>query len=355
MGRDQRVGCFDTVHEGERIEQVKLWGTGLRWVHVGDVVGAPRGGLAPGATYTMAMRSGGYVHVVGGVIKGWRDEPGPKPLLTTGGDSFDPADWPNGDFGPWYFEADMPARVRRDLWPSDPCEACTGSKLRAVKGRDGVGARHRAEAERLVEKQLEADLDEEIRLALAQKWLAHGGSLRMDCAVAARLLEAEAAPVVAGRRLQMVLASIPVGDPAWQSTAAFVGFVAKDLSADDVRKCLRMLANALPEQAHSDDVITWLRSYKESDFREAAEEAVRAHGADVLAAIPLRFWAQDVAAPSLMQRVIERAFGRRFTADESGALSWALLDLAGYLEGLSPERLHEALTAKPAALAGQQI
>ncbi len=340
------MGCFDTVHDVERVEQLKLWENGLRFLHIGDVVGAPRGGLAPDCTYTVAMRSGGYVHVVGGVIMGWEDEPGPEPLLTTGGDSFDPAEWPNGDFGPWYFEADMPARVRRQLWPSEPCGACARPKLRAVNEADSVRARTRAEAKRLVEEQLQVDPDDEARLALARQRLAHGGSLQIDCEAAGRLLEVETAPVVAGQRLQLLLAATAKGDPTWQSAAAFVGFAAKYLHVEDVRKCLRMLADALPEQADSDDLITWLRSYKESDFRQAAEDAVRAHGADVLAAIPLRFWAQDVAAGELMERLLEPVLGRAFTEDESGALPGALLGLTGYLEGSLQTVLHAALRAK---------
>ena len=340
------MGCFDTVHDGERSEQVKLWGKGLRYLHLGDFVGAPRGGLAPKATYTVAMRSGGYVHVAGGVIKAWEDEPGSEPLLMTDGDSFDPQEWPGGVFGPWYFYADMPARVRRDVWPSDPCEDCGRPKLRAVNQADSVGARNRAEAKRLVEEQLQADPDDETRLVLARQWLARGGNVYIDGEAAGRLLEAGIAPVLAGRRLRQLLSSIPLGDPLWSAAAVLLGCVAKDLPADDVRKCLRLLANALPERHDSNDLADWLRSYEDSDFRDAAEDAVRAHGADVLAAIPLRYWAQDVAAGTLMERLLEPVLGRAFTEDESGALPWALLDLAGYLEGLLPTMLHAALTAK---------
>jgi len=58
---------YDTLHDGPRVEQLKLWGKGLRHLHVGERVGLPRGGLAPDATYAVVMRRGGFVHLVDGV------------------------------------------------------------------------------------------------------------------------------------------------------------------------------------------------------------------------------------------------------------------------------------------------
>lgn len=44
---------YDTLHVGDRTEQVKLWGKALSWFHLGDQVAPPRGGLAPDGDSTV--------------------------------------------------------------------------------------------------------------------------------------------------------------------------------------------------------------------------------------------------------------------------------------------------------------
>ncbi len=130
------MGTFDTVHDGDRYEQVKLWGKGLRYLHVGDRVGLPRGGLGTTGTYSVAMVSGGFVHVLDGVITGWHEAPGAGPQLTTSGGRFDPAHWPGGPFGPWYRDADAPPdrRVFTDL--DRDCPRHGAPPLRVVREED---------------------------------------------------------------------------------------------------------------------------------------------------------------------------------------------------------------------------
>lgn len=87
-------GRHDRIHVDNRHGLVNLW-----WehavVHQGHYVGPPRGGLVPdpSADYSVAMPTGGYLHVEAGVVTAWNDAPGPGQLIRADGDSFDPADY----------------------------------------------------------------------------------------------------------------------------------------------------------------------------------------------------------------------------------------------------------------------
>jgi hypothetical protein len=361
-----RVGCFDTVHDGERVEQVKLWGNGLRLLHVGDRVGSPRGGLAPEGTYSVAMRSGGSVHVLDGVITGWDDEAAPEPLLTTGGGVFDPADYPGGDFGPWYRFAEMPRRLRWDGDP-EPCPRCSGAPVRLVSERLVERDRRATAARKTVEAEIGAGLDEAGRIGMARRWLDAGESAPVTYEAIAALLDIERDPLAAGPRLVRLLEELPAEDSVWISAAGVVGSAARFLHAAGVRKCLRLLADALPERdrsrrrAEPDDqemhpaiarrrrallpAPSGVRVMRYSDmiFRDAAEDAVAVQGAGVLPAIPLRFWAQDIAAHPLIEKLLLPIAGRPFTDEEADALKFALSKLGGYLAELNPYQLLAAI------------
>ncbi len=88
------AGQHDRVHvpDGDRHARVSLW-----WsddvVHPGDRVGPPRGGMSPGtqASYSVALPSGGYLWIEGGVLTGWRGRSMPERVLVRAdGQEFDP-------------------------------------------------------------------------------------------------------------------------------------------------------------------------------------------------------------------------------------------------------------------------
>ncbi len=100
------AGAFGGQHDAVHIcgtdgrpgihARVSLW-----WwpgvVHVGDAVGAPRGGLVPGRrpSYAVALPVGGYALVVDGVLIGWRRTPPTTgPVLRADGELFDPQERP---------------------------------------------------------------------------------------------------------------------------------------------------------------------------------------------------------------------------------------------------------------------
>jgi hypothetical protein len=92
-----------------------------------------------------------------------------------------------------------------------------------------------------------------------------------------------------------------------------------------------------------DDLLSWLGRYGDLEFRAAAEAAVACHGAAVLPAVPLRFWGQDVAAAELAAPLLAPLLGRPFTSAETRVVTWALLDLPGFLRTLNPRDLAAAI------------
>jgi hypothetical protein len=369
------LGTYDTLHDGERYEQVKLWGKGLRYLHVGDRVGLPRGGLAPNGTYSVAMVTGGYVHVVDGVIIGWEDEPGEGPLLMTGGSRFDLADWPGGSFGPWYRDADAPPEQRIFAEVEGGCPRHGPPSLRVVRDDDPDLRRERAlaAARADVAARLEAGLDEAARIEAAREYLAESsGFVQVACEGAAGLLGMVEEPKCAGSRFATLLSSAPADAPEWRNAASLLERYAAVLPAAAVAECLRLLADALPADvlpgadspvdppmdggqpasrrrrrrgrtSADDDFLAWLGRYGDIDFRAAAEAAVARHGAAVLPAVPLCFWGRDIVVTELAAPLLEPVLGREFTPPELDALTWALLTVPGYLEALDAETLGAAL------------
>jgi hypothetical protein len=369
------MGTYDTLHHGDRQEQVKLWGKGLRHLHVGDRVGPPRGGLAPAGTYTVVMHAGGYVHVAEGVVTGWEDVPGSGPQLMTGGGRFVAVDWPGGPFGPWYRDDDVPPH-RRTTTPVDgECPRLGRPTLRLVHRDDSGSQLDRARAEVLadVAARLDAGLDEPTRLDTARALLAdrtgHSSSVARE-AVAA-LLEVSRVPERAGRRLVDLLSSAEPDAPEWRNAAAFVTDHAAALPTPELTAVLALLAAALPTppaptaDPPSQPVVTgghprvrhrrsqaadldddWLHEigrYGEPYFLGAAEAAVASHGAAVLPAVPLTFWGRDIVVPELAAPLLAPVLGRELTPAEIGALTWALDDLPGGLAGLDADTLAVAL------------
>jgi hypothetical protein len=359
------MGTYDTVHDGDRFEQVKLWGKGLRHLHVGDTVGLPRGGLGPDGVYTVVMRLGGYIHVVNGVIAGWHDEPGVGPQLTTGGYRFDPADWPGGPFGGWYPFADAPPGRRT---PYDAAEECPGPRLTLLGDQPGVDAA-RAVMAADVAARLAVEPTEAERLEAARSFLSDTrGYAAVACEAVARLLGVEQEPDVAGARLVRLFSSLRPGDAEWTNAARTVARYAAVLPADAVARCLHLLAAALsaPESetdgrtddddlAHPafrrrrsrisryDAFLDRLGRYGELDFQAAAEAAVARHGAAVLPAVPLRFWGRDVVVAEVAVPLLRPLLGRELTTEEEPWVLDALLDVPGTLVTLESAVLHEAL------------
>jgi hypothetical protein len=362
------MGMFDTVHDGGRFEQVKLWGKALRHFHVGDTVGLPRGGLGPDGVYNVAMRVGGFVHVVDGVIVGWHDEPGAGPQLTTRGYRYETADYPGGPFGAWYRYADAPP-VQRSAY--DAAEDCPRPALAAVGSRPPSGidiARAAAQAD--VSARLASGLSESERLEAARTYLSDvHGYVQVARAAVAQLLGVEDEPDRAGRRLVALLSSLPEGAPEWPNAAGTVARCAAFLPASDVAECLRLLAAELSAEEASDDDRSdteddsthpafarrrarvadrdrWLdelRRYGDRDFLPAAESAVARHGSAVLSAVPLRFWGWDIVVPELAAPLLRPVLGRDFTVQEQDWLLDALLDVPDRLESLDAVTLEEAL------------
>ncbi|MGY1601150.1 hypothetical protein [Geodermatophilus sp. SYSU D00815] len=366
------MGTYDTLHHGERYEQVKLWGKGLRYLHVGDRVGLPRGGLAPSGTYTVAMVTGGYVHVVDGVVAGWEDEPGEGPLLMTGGGRFRPQDWPGGPFGPWYRDADAPPDRRVFASIDRGCPRHGGPALRVVRDDDPDSRRERAVAAARadVAALLAAGPDDATRIEAARGYLVQSGYHQVACESAAALLGLDEDLDRAGDRLVELLSTAAPDAPEWPNAAGFVEEHAAVLPAAAVAGSLRLLAEALPGAAPAadappepadgvehpavrrrrrrvarsdDDWVRELGRYGDLHFRAAAEAAVARHGAAVLPAIPLRFWGQDIVVDELAAPLLAPVLGRAFTRAELDVLTWALLGVPGRLETLDAETLAAAL------------
>jgi hypothetical protein len=368
------VGTFDTVHDGDRYEQVKLWGKRLRYLHVGDRVGLPRGGLGPTGTYTVAMVTGGFLHVVDGVITGWHEEPGAGPRLTTGGGTFDPADWPGGPFGPWYREEDAPPDRRVLAGPDRGCTRHRPRSLRVIRENDPDSRRELAvaAAHADVEARLADGLDEGGRIDAAREYLADRlGRVQVACEAAAALLDVYDDPDLAGARLTNLLSSTAPDAPEWSNAAALLARSAAVLPAARVANCLRLLAAALPVDAlpaaeslwepvesnehpailrrrislspDDDEFLAWLGRYADVDFQGAAEAAVARHGAAVLPAVPLTFWARDIAAPELMVPLLTPILGRDLTREEVRVLDDTLLPLPGTVGTLDAATLTAAL------------
>jgi hypothetical protein len=372
------VGSFDTVHDGDRYEQVKLWGKGLRYLHIGDRVGLPRGGLGPTGTYSVAMRTGGYVHVLDGVLAGWHETPGDGPRLNTGGGRFDEADWPGGPFGPWYRDADAPPDRRLSADLEHGCPRHGAPPLRMVRDDDpgSLGDVALAAARADVTARLEAGLDEDGRMEAAREYLAdRKGSVHVACAASAALLGVDDDADRAGARLVTLLSSAAPDAPEWSNAARLLARTAAVLPAAQVADCLRLLAGALPADVlpaaepgpdpgpapveadehpalrrrrrrvalDGDDFLEWLSRYAEPDFQAAAEAAVARHGAAVLPAVPLTFWARDIAATELVIPLLTPVLGRGLTAAEEWVLDEVLRQMPGTLDTLDAAALTAAL------------
>jgi hypothetical protein len=367
------MGTYDTLHDGDRFEQLKLWGKGLRHLHVGDTVGLPRGGLAPDGTYTVVMRVGGFVHVVDGVVVGWREEPGPGPQLTTRGLRYDAADWPGGPFGPWYRDADAPAHLRLFDGVEEGCSRLERPPLRVVTSDDppsGIEVA-RAAARADVAARLRADSSDAVRVEAAREFLSDGNGYRdVVTEAVAGCLGVHEEPEQAGVRLVELLSSA-AGDEQWRNAAATVARYAAVLPAAAVSACLGRLADALSDEetaagsaadlddpdgvahprirrrradvADADDLPSWRGRYKEADFLAAAEASVARHGSAVLPAVPLRFWGWDIVVTELAAPLLRPVLGRDFTSSELDWLLDALLNVPGTLASLERDTLEEAL------------
>ncbi|MGR6967059.1 hypothetical protein ACU610_21610 [Geodermatophilus sp. URMC 61] len=370
------MGTYDTLHDGHRVEQLKLWGKGLRHLHVGDTVGLPRGGLAPDGTYTVVMRVGGFVHVVDGVVVGWREQPGPGPQLTTRGLRYDAADWPGGPLGPWYRDADAPADLRLFTGIEEECPRLARPPLRVVTSEDplsGMEAAHAA-ARADVAARLRADSGDAARVEAAREFLSDGNGYRdVVTEAVAGCLGVHQQPEQAGLRLVELLSSA-AGDDQWRNAAATVARYAAVLPAAAVSTCLSRLADALAEEgdeetaagspvdpadpdgvahprirrrradaAGAGDVLGRLRRYRDADFLGAAEAAVARHGSAVLPAVPLRFWGWDIVVTELAAPLLRPVLGRDFTSAELDWLLDALLDVPSTVASLERETLEEAL------------
>ncbi|MCZ2817263.1 hypothetical protein [Modestobacter sp. VKM Ac-2984] len=367
------MGTYDTLHDGDRYEQVKLWGKGLRHLHVGDRVGLPRGGLGPSGTYTVVMRAGGYVHVVDGVLTAWEDQPGAGPQLMTGGGRFLHDEWPGGPFGPWYRNEEAPASRRVTVHADRECPRSAGASLRLVRGDDPESGLDlaRAVARAAVAARLDAEPDDGSRVAAARAYLAdRTGYLLVSCEAAAALLGVAEEPERAGTLLVEVLSTVEPGGPEWRNAAALLKDVADVLPSAAVAESLRLLAAALPvpdapaappsdaadaaqrpgrrrrrmrAASRDEDRLAGAGRYGDLDFQGAAEAAVARHGAAVLPAIPLTFWGRDIVDLEIAASLLAPILGRELTRSEMAVLLWAVLSVPGTVETLDEETLVAAL------------
>jgi hypothetical protein len=91
------MGMYDDIEVGDRYGQVKLWSCTMETFHQGQEV--PE---AEGETFSIAMREGGYVYIVGGIVSDWQNLPMTNaPIVDKYGTPFE-AD-AEGLFGERYF------------------------------------------------------------------------------------------------------------------------------------------------------------------------------------------------------------------------------------------------------------
>ncbi len=83
------TGRHDYVHVNQRQGRVNLWWSNV-CLHPGHYVGPPRGGLVPDTQpdYDIAMPSGGFLRVRGGVLSDWSDSSSAHPVVRADGEVF---------------------------------------------------------------------------------------------------------------------------------------------------------------------------------------------------------------------------------------------------------------------------
>jgi len=79
------MGMFDDIEIGDRSGQVKCWDCSLHLYRQGDRVPD----LDGVSTYSIAMREGGYVNVIDGVLSSWGVEPTCLPVFDKYGAPYD--------------------------------------------------------------------------------------------------------------------------------------------------------------------------------------------------------------------------------------------------------------------------
>lgn len=90
------MGVYDEIECYERSGQVKLWDCTLHTYRQFDTV-PTYDGLD---TYSIAMREGGFVNVIQGVLFSWTDEPGVEPIFDKYGSGYEPES--SGELGDPY-------------------------------------------------------------------------------------------------------------------------------------------------------------------------------------------------------------------------------------------------------------
>ena len=309
-GRDTHPSrCVTIVHDGgDRVDSVTLWLSTPRAVHLGDVVGWPRGGLAPSATYGVRLAGGGYLSVVAGTLVGWLDRPGPGPVLT-----------PSGEL-----DVEVAAALATNVVPlrrtpaptvtapvpsalSCPCRATAG--LRVADEQDAQRERERARRGRAATRAVAA------AQAVLLSAVRDDGGVDVDDLVA---------------KLQAALDSDLAIGPLAQKVAAGV-------PPETMAAVLRQLP-LLPS-----------RSGEATDFqvtyRVLAQRALAVHGEAVLDALPARLVADGMGAQALVRPRLERMLGRPLPGEVGRLARWSLHGLDEPLGEVDPLCITIALLA----------
>ena len=295
------------VHDGgDRLDTVALWLPAPRTAHPGDQVGWPRGGLAPSATYSVRMATGGYLVVVAGRFEAWLAEPGDGPALTTVGELVPP--WQRGA-GPNVIPLLRPRAVpppRTSGEPNCPCRGHAAALHVADQQHE-----HR-EQNRLRRLQAQDDAVTAAQRLLAAAVRPDGGPDVGHLTTGLRVLLADSKAV--GHLAQHVVTALP---------------------AATVAAIMRRLAEPALTAVASVEVA----------FRVFAQRALAVHGLEVLEAIPARLVADGMAAEALVRPRLERLLGQPLPGDLGQMARWSLHGLPCPFGDVDPADLRVALQA----------
>lgn len=327
QGRDGHPSrCLTVVHDGaDQVDTVSLWLAAPRTAHPGDQVGWPRGGLAPSATYTIALGRGGYLGVVGGTLAGWLDGPGEGPLLT-----------PAGELDERVLVTEAP-----NVLPLRPRPVVAAPGAGALPRQTGPGASsveltcpcRNPGGLRLADR-----LDEQRELDRVRREQATARAL----AVAEQLL-VDAVLMDGSPDVDVLVAGVRRALAGELAVGPFAQRVATGVPGPVMSAVLRsLLADASASAA------------EEADFRVAfrmlAQRALSIHGDAVLDVLPARFVADGMAAEALVRPRLEQLLDCPLPGDLGRLARWSLHGMDGTFGEVDPCAVEITLLAMGAVI-----
>jgi hypothetical protein len=317
-------------------------------VHLGDQVGWPRGGLAPSATYSIAVNSGGFLSVVGGTFTAWLDEPGPGPLLT-----------PTGELDQRVAAAEAPNVV-----PLRPRSGPAGTS--ALPRRVGPGGEsgltcpcHNPGGLRLADRHDEQrELDRSRRAQSAAHAITAAGALLVEAVRADGSPDVEALVEAIRAGLDGELAMGPFAQRVAAGVPAEVmstvlrrlltdrvddGPAAEELDAEGDTP--RHAPGSTPGQAPARSVDETCDAHFRVVFRMLAQRTLAVHGEAVLDALPARFIADGMAAEALVRPRLERLLGCPLPGELGRLARWSLHGMDGTFGDVDPTAVEITLLA----------